>query len=66
MLGYNYIENPIVRLMRRILDSGAIGAVNHVRIEMDEDFMADPDAPLRGRTRPDPVTARSTISACIP
>ena len=26
----------------------AIGAVNHVRIEMDEDFMADPEAPFSG------------------
>src|SRR4051812_44844645 len=46
VLGYNYIQNPIVRLMRRILDAGEIGTVNHVRIEMDEDFMADPDAPF--------------------
>ncbi|QFU15220.1 Gfo/Idh/MocA family protein [Microvirga thermotolerans] len=43
-LGYNYIQNPVVRLVRRILDEGRIGAVNHVRLEMDEDFMADPDA----------------------
>ena len=43
-LGYNYIQNPIVRLIRRLLDEGRIGEVNHVRIEMDEDFMADPEA----------------------
>ncbi|MXQ13000.1 Gfo/Idh/MocA family protein [Microvirga makkahensis] len=42
-LGYNYIQNPVMRLIRRILDEGRIGAVNHVRIEMDEDFMADPE-----------------------
>jgi len=42
-LGYNYIQNPIVRLIRRLLDEGRIGDVNHVRIEMDEDFMADPE-----------------------
>src|SRR5690349_21646711 len=40
-LGYNYIQNPIIRLIRRILDEGRIGEVNHVRIEMDEDYMAD-------------------------
>jgi predicted dehydrogenase len=45
-LGYNYIQNPMVALMRRILDEGRIGAVNHIRIEMDEDFMADPEAPF--------------------
>jgi predicted dehydrogenase len=43
-LGYNYIQNPIVRLIRRLLDEGEIGDVNHVRLEMDEDFMADPEA----------------------
>ncbi|SCY54121.1 Gfo/Idh/MocA family protein [Microvirga guangxiensis] len=42
-LGYNYIQNPVMRLIRRILDEGQIGAVNHVRLEMDEDFMANPD-----------------------
>jgi predicted dehydrogenase len=45
-LGYNYIQNPAVGLMRRILDEGQIGVVNHVRVEMDEDFMADPEAPF--------------------
>ncbi|MET0529705.1 MAG: Gfo/Idh/MocA family oxidoreductase [Microvirga sp.] len=42
-LGYNYIQNPIIRLIRRLLDEGRIGEVNHVRFEMDEDFMADPE-----------------------
>lgn len=43
-LGYNYIQSPGIRHIRRLLDEGAIGEVNHMRIEMDEDFMADPDA----------------------
>ncbi len=42
-LGYNYIQNPIIRLIRRLLDEGKVGEVNHVRFEMDEDFMADPE-----------------------
>src|ERR671921_2779411 len=42
-LGYNYIQNPIVRLIQRLLKEGRIGEVNHVRVEMDEDFMANPD-----------------------
>jgi predicted dehydrogenase len=45
-LGYNYIQNPIIRLIRRLVNEGRIGAVNHVRMEMDEDFMADPEAPF--------------------
>ena len=49
ILGYNYIQNPVIRHIGKLLDEGAIGAVNHVRIEMDEDFMADPDAPFQQR-----------------
>ncbi len=45
-LGYNYIQNPVMRLIRRILSDGQIGEVNHVRLEMDEDFMADPEDPF--------------------
>lgn len=44
LLGYNYIQNPMIRHIRRLLEEGAIGQVNHIRVEMDEDFMADPEA----------------------
>lgn len=44
VLGYNYIQNPMIRQIEALLRDGAIGAVNHVRFEMDEDFMADPEA----------------------
>ena len=43
-LGYNYIQSPAIRHIRTLLDEKIIGDVNHLRIEMDEDFMADPDA----------------------
>jgi predicted dehydrogenase len=46
VLGYNYIQNPVVRLMRALIAEGRLGSVNHVRVEMDEDFMADPEAPF--------------------
>lgn len=45
-LGYNYIQNPAIRHIGALLGSGAIGVVNHVRVEMDEDFMADPETPF--------------------
>jgi predicted dehydrogenase len=45
-LGYNYIQNPMIRHARLLVQQGAIGVINHVRVEMDEDFMADPDAPF--------------------
>jgi predicted dehydrogenase len=46
LLGYNYIQNPAIAHARRLIAGGAIGKVNHIRVEMDEDFMADPDAPF--------------------
>ncbi len=44
VLGYNYIQSPAFRHIRALLDERIIGDVNHLRIEMDEDFMADPEA----------------------
>ena len=51
VLGYNYIQNPSIRLIRSLIRDGAIGAVNHVRVEMDEDFMADPEGPFSWRNQ---------------
>lgn len=45
-LGYNYIQSPAIRHIRTLLDEGVIGDVNHLRVEMDEDFMADPETPF--------------------
>ena len=50
ILGYNYIQSPAIRYVRKLLQSGAIGAVNHFRIEMDEDYMADAAAPFSWRS----------------
>jgi predicted dehydrogenase len=51
VLGYNYIQNPAIRHARRLLDERAIGPINHVRIEMDEDFLADPTADFTWRSQ---------------
>jgi predicted dehydrogenase len=45
VLGYNYIQNPAIRLIKKLIQEGEIGEVKHVRVEMDEDYMADPDTP---------------------
>ncbi|HYC26181.1 MAG TPA: Gfo/Idh/MocA family oxidoreductase [Roseiarcus sp.] len=50
ILGYNYIQNPAIRYIRKLLEEQAIGKVNHIRIEMDEDFLADPDQPHSWRS----------------
>lgn len=44
VLGYNYIQSPAFRHIRQLLDEKIVGDVNLVRVEMDEDFMADPEA----------------------
>ncbi len=44
VLGYNYIQSPLMRQIGALLAAGAIGRVTHFRIEMDEDFMAAPEA----------------------
>jgi predicted dehydrogenase len=46
VLGYNYVQSPAIRHIRQLLDEKIIGDVNHLRVEMDEDFMADPEAPF--------------------
>ncbi len=42
-LGYNYIQNPLIRRIHDLLRADEIGEVLQVRLEMDEDFMANPD-----------------------
>jgi predicted dehydrogenase len=46
VLGYNYIQNPAIRLIGKLMAEGRLGRLQHVRIEMDEDFMADPATPF--------------------
>jgi predicted dehydrogenase len=45
-LGYNYIQNPMIRLVARLIAEDAIGRPTHLRIEVDEDFMADGATPF--------------------
>lgn len=46
ILGYNYVQNPAIRYAAELIRAGEIGRVVHVRVEMDEDFMADPETPF--------------------
>jgi predicted dehydrogenase len=46
VMGYNYIQNPLIRHMADLIRAGAIGEVTHIRVEMDEDYMADPAEPF--------------------
>jgi predicted dehydrogenase len=50
ILGYNYIQSPAIRFIGKLLKSGAIGRLTHFRVEMDEDYMADAEAPFSWRS----------------
>ena len=50
ILGYNYIQSPAVRYIAKLLKRGAIGRITQFRVEMDEDFMADPEQPFSWRS----------------
>ncbi len=50
ILGYNYIQSPAIRYISKLLTGGAIGPVKHFRIEMDEDYVADAEAPFSWRS----------------
>jgi predicted dehydrogenase len=51
ILGYNYIQSPAARFIAKLLKSGAIGRLTHFRLEMDEDYMADAEAPFSWRSQ---------------
>ena len=51
ILGYNYIQSPAVRFIGKLLRDGAIGRLNHFRVEMDEDYLADAEAPFSWRSQ---------------
>jgi predicted dehydrogenase len=50
ILGYNYIQSPAIRHISKLLRRGVIGPVTHFRVEMDEDYMADAEAPFSWRS----------------
>ncbi len=50
ILGYNYIQSPAIRFIGKLLKEGAIGRLTHFRVEMDEDYMADAEAPFSWRS----------------
>jgi len=51
ILGYNYIQSPAIRFIGRLIKDGAIGRLNHFRVEMDEDYLADAEAPFSWRSQ---------------
>jgi len=50
ILGCNYVQSAAVRCIAGLLKRGAIGRVTHFRVEMDEDYIADAEAPFSWRS----------------
>lgn len=46
LVGFNYMKNPTASLAREIIASGEIGEVVHFYGTHNEDYMADPQAPI--------------------
>ena len=46
LVGFNYMKNPTATLAREIIASGEIGEVVHFYGTHNEDYMADPQAPI--------------------
>jgi predicted dehydrogenase len=51
MLGYNYVKNPAVQTVKKIIADGLIGEVIDFRGTVDEDYMADPQLPWSWRLK---------------
>jgi predicted dehydrogenase len=49
LLGYNYCRNPALEHARQLIEGGAIGRVAQFRGVVDEDYLADADAPWSWR-----------------
>ena len=45
IIGYNYVQNPLLQQARRLIREGSIGRVTQFRCCMDEDFMAEAATP---------------------
>lgn len=50
--GFNYLQNPLIRLARDMIAVGELGEITSFRGVHAEDYMADPDAPWTWRLDP--------------
>jgi predicted dehydrogenase len=49
MCGFSYRRTPALSLAKRLVDSGALGQLRHVRAQYLQDWLADENAPLTWR-----------------
>ena len=53
---YNYVFNPQVRAIRRLLGTGELGTIQHVDVDLSLDILSD-GSPFADRNRPHPALA---------
>ncbi|MTE17848.1 gfo/Idh/MocA family oxidoreductase [Streptomyces sp. TRM43335] len=51
VVGFNYRRLPALALARRMVETGRIGELRHVRVTYLQDWLTDPQAPLTWRLR---------------
>ncbi len=49
MCGFSYRRTPALSLAKRLVDSGALGSIRHVRAQYLQDWLSDENAPLTWR-----------------
>ncbi|HEY1093053.1 MAG TPA: Gfo/Idh/MocA family oxidoreductase, partial [Glycomyces sp.] len=49
MCGFSYRRTPALALAKRLVDSGALGPIRHVRAQYLQDWLTDENAPLTWR-----------------
>ncbi|WP_138444976.1 Gfo/Idh/MocA family protein [Sinomonas susongensis] len=49
MCGFSYRRTPALSLAKRLVDSGALGTIRHVRAQYLQDWLTDENAPLTWR-----------------
>ncbi|MGW2260625.1 Gfo/Idh/MocA family protein [Streptomyces sp. NPDC004749] len=51
MVGFNYRRVPAISYARKLIESGRLGELRHVRVTYLQDWLVDPEAPLTWRLR---------------
>lgn len=46
LVGFNYMKNPAAQLAKQIIENGEIGKIVHFYGTHNEDYLADPNAPI--------------------
>lgn len=65
MVGFNFLRNPMIKLVKKIVDCGELGEVISFRGRHAENYMCDPETPHSFRTQPEGGGATADIGSHI-